>query len=90
VEYEGGEMNGAPYPDVEQTLAFWRTRDRCADAPRVERRHTLLLEPIDISTWQGPAAVVCLWKVGGGDHRLRAVRFYAAELVAFLSRALSG
>jgi polyhydroxybutyrate depolymerase len=90
VEYEGGEMNGAPYPGVEQTIAFWRSRARCAGTPRVGRRHTLLLEPIDITSWQGPEAVVSLWKVGGGDHRLRAVRFYAAELVAFLAHSLGG
>jgi polyhydroxybutyrate depolymerase len=90
VRYGGGEMGGAPYPSVEQTLAFWRSRARCADTPQVERRHTLLLEAVDISTWQGPEAVVSLWRVGGGDHRLRAVRFYSAELVAFLAHAVGG
>jgi len=85
VRYQGGTMNGAPYPSARAGIDAWRARSHASSAPVKTRRRTLFFEPVAVERFDAPEARVALWTVEGGDHGLRALRFFAPELVAFLS-----
>lgn len=84
IRYQGGSADGARYPSARESAGFWRNANGCSPEATVTRRRSFLFGDSRIESWSGPRARVALWTVEGGAHHIRALRFDAEEMLAFL------